>query len=199
MRSTVPARAPPRAAPPPRPCPGAPPRPWASSRPAMPATSTATHASDVVVFTRVSSTGAVGTVDPLEHAFRWRQTFFLRFRRGLLVRPLGEQGVTHRQVSFVAGVLVNLVIRLLPHRQPHRPRAGERQVIVEGDHVVTDLRVDAGETLGGTKRGAVRGAADGRPVGEVRRFDDQRVALPVTAGVAHPELDARAEPRTSIE
>ena len=92
-------------------------------------------------------------------------------------------------IPLVARVLVDFVVGLRRDRQTHRERPRERLGIVHGDLVVDHLRIDAGEPLGETKRRAVRGAADGGAIGEVRGLDDQGVALPMPPRVAHPQLN----------
>ncbi len=118
---------------------------------------------------------------------------------GLLVRALRGQRISHGDVAFVAAVLVNLIARLARDRHPERPRLREGGRIVDVDFVVDHFRIDAREALDHAQSFAVRRAADGGPVREVPRLDDERVAFEVAARITHEEMDARAKSRPAVE
>ena len=99
-------------------------------------------------------------------------------------------------VPLVAGVLVDRPVGLR-HRIRHGPRPRPRRRIVDREAIVERVGVDAREALDEVQ--ILARSAEVRPVGEVRRVDDQRVALPAAARVAHPRAEARGEMRTAVE
>ena len=86
-------------------------------------------------------------------------------------------------------------------RRENAHRVGLR--IVDGNHVPNHVGRSASEALDHAHRSAVAQTvairAKARPVSEVRRFDHERLAFPMTAGVARVLLEVVAEVRTSIE
>src|SRR5437773_11597166 len=61
----------------------------------------------------------------------------------LLVGALAAEGIPHGAVAFVAGILVELVARLLRDSESDRKRRGVHRGIVHADAVVDHLRIDA--------------------------------------------------------
>ena len=103
----------------------------------------------------------------------------------------------------MAGVLVHP--RAALHRQRHGEGARERGRIVDRVLVEQRVVVDAREALRQPQGGAGPHRADdgrveaGRLIGEVGRLDDERITLPVAAGVAHPLPDAVGQVRAAVE
>src|SRR4029453_17760515 len=112
------------------------------------------------------------------------------WRMELLFTCVGRAGraqhVLQSEVSFVARVFVDETVDAIP-RHLHRPRPRPRLGIGNGELVVDRPVARAREPFDQAhvlRRVLERRAA--RFVGEVCRFDDERVALPVTAPVAEP-------------
>ena len=99
----------------------------------------------------------------------------------------------------MARVLVELVVRLLRDRVADGEGRRVHHWIVHANAVVDHLRIDAREALGDLQLLAVRPVRRADAVGEIRRLDDERVAFPVAARVAHVLPDVRADVRTAVE
>src|SRR5207248_4299310 len=104
-----------------------------------------------------------------------------------LLRARAAQAVFYRVISFVAGVLEDPICSRL-ERDRAAPRPRPRLRILDGERVADRVRVDARETLDDVE--PLTRAAPVGFLGEVRRVDDQRVALPASDRIAQPELDA---------
>ena len=99
-------------------------------------------------------------------------------------------------VPLVAGVLPLLAVERL-HRHLEGPRAFPSLRVVDGRLVEQRPGVDAGQPLG-----QAHAAGSGAPLPpgvEVRRLDDERVALPVAARLARPLEQVRRQRRTAVE
>ena len=113
-----------------------------------------------------------------------------------------------RLVALVARVLEDLVRRIAVQRNRDRPRPRIHVRILDRDLVGNRVRVGAREAFDQAQRAAVRDAPDAcrRGVGrdpslvvEVRRLDDQRVAVPAAPRISRPRADARVEVRSSVD
>src|SRR5262245_3745907 len=108
----------------------------------------------------------------------------------LCVRGAGRaQHVLQSEVSFVARVFVDETVNAIP-RHLHRPRPRPRLRIGNGELIVDRPVARARKPFDQThilRRVLERRTA--RFVGEIRRFDDERVAFPATARVAKPLAD----------
>src|SRR5580704_4728666 len=131
------------------------------------------------------------------HAVNRKQSRFLTnsLRRGLsslfgLFGASSAQDIRHRVVALVAGVLVNLIAGLLRDREFHGPGSCERLRIGHRDCVLDRAVAHARESFHQTQIFAVlesrsvRANADS-PTNEIGGLNDERVALPVPARVAH--------------
>src|SRR5207244_3745176 len=108
------------------------------------------------------------------------------------------QDAFHPVVALVARVLEHLVVVVFLPRQQERPRSRPHRRIVDRRFVVDGLRADAREALD-EMQASLRDASELLLVREVRRIDDQGVALPVTARVAVPLPDLLVEMRTAVQ
>ena len=99
-------------------------------------------------------------------------------------------------VPFMAGVLVDLLVRSL-QRNHHRPRRGPHRRILERQSVLESVR---GHTPEPFNQPQVLGAAlQPRLRRVVRCRDDERVALEPAPGVAVPQTQAPVALRTAVE
>src|SRR5262249_27836894 len=87
--------------------------------------------------------------------------------------------------------------------ESNRPGLHIRLRIVDRELIANGLAIDASETLHQAQVLAVDRtvavAADAGAVGEVRRFNDQRIALPVAPRVAHIQVEALADTRALLQ
>src|SRR4030095_9869433 len=120
-----------------------------------------------------------------------------------LTGPRRAQHVAETVVTFVTRVLVDLVPRFRGEVESNRPGLHVRLRIVDGELVANGVATDTSETLHQAQVLAVDRtvavAADAGAVGEVRRFDDQRIALPMAPRVAHIQIDALADARARLQ
>src|SRR4051794_11617736 len=99
---------------------------------------------------------------------------------GFFFDTRGAQDVRQAVVALVASVLVNGTLRL-QERHFSRPRPGPGRGVVHGEGVGDGVGPDAREALRHLDgRGRI---PEAHAIVEVRRFDDERVALPVAARV----------------
>src|SRR5207247_7436932 len=127
----------------------------------------------------------------------WMPLFFLRgFGRGLLLSTGAAEGVGHGVIALMARIFEILIAGLLCKRERDLERSRERFRVVDCHFVLelartcTRIALDQFQRI--TRRGAAALEADSRPVAqEIRCLDDQCVALPVAARIAHVGTDAR--------
>ena len=101
-----------------------------------------------------------------------------------LLRPCAGQHAGHAVIAFVAGVLVELAFTL-PDGDFDGPWSFPGCRIVDRELINQFVRVDAAEPLGEFHIRAAD-AAEWIFVGEIRRLHNQRIALPMPAGIAFP-------------
>src|ERR1043166_7967559 len=120
-----------------------------------------------------------------------------------VVGARAAQNVEQRVIAFVARVFVHPVAVVAPPRKLNRERPSVRFWIVDDGRVLQRVVVESRELLRNLQRVAERlaaaVAADAVPVEHVRRLDDERVAVPVRARVAHVAADLRADMWTAVE
>jgi hypothetical protein len=111
----------------------------------------------------------------------------LRFSRG------GED-IPQAVVPLVACVLV---YRLGDprHRELHRPRLDPRERIVDGELVQQRVTIHQRKLL--SERELLARAAKHHRA-EVRRRDDEGVAVPICTRAAHPQADRLSDPRARV-
>src|SRR3954467_2985854 len=102
------------------------------------------------------------------------------FLRGLFRPPLfgavAPKHVDDAVVALVARVLVDHPVAR-SHRQRCRPRPGVEARVLDGELVVDGLWTDPTKPFDDAKRGRVNREPEPRVLTEVRRLDDERVAL----------------------
>src|SRR5258705_10554244 len=104
-------------------------------------------------------------------------------------------------VALVTGELPELVIRQSSLRDAHGPGTREHRRVRDRRLIVQRVRVDEDEPLDDVRVLAVEIANYVETCFrvEVGRIDDQRVAFPVAATVAHPELHVRGRVRPVVQ
>src|SRR5262245_30060323 len=128
-----------------------------------------------------------------EYGTVWLGSLLLR-KRFLISRA--AQNIHQRVVPFVARVLEDALVGLR-HRYGRAPRTRERGRVVHGELVQQRVLVDASETL--DEMELVVSPAKTGPAVEVRRVDDERVALPLAARIAQPRPHAGRDVRTAVQ
>ena len=120
-------------------------------------------------------------------------------------RPRGAQDEPQAVVAFVTSVLVNRPVPFT-HDDFRRPGPHPRGRILDREAVgdIVGPRGEAFDDVQAVARENVRPrrgrrAAKRRPVGEVRRVDDQRVAFPAPPGIAVQRPELRADMRAAVE
>src|SRR5579871_147433 len=111
------------------------------------------------------------------------QSFFL-------AQPRALQRVQHHVIAFVAGVLVDHIVRIELVGHVDLPRLHPRPWIADGDIVAELVWRGAREPLDnheGIRSGTT--AADSNLAVEIGRFHDERVAFPMPARIAHVGTD----------
>jgi len=108
--------------------------------------------------------------------------------RVLLLSSSAAQHVAERVVAFVTRVLVDVLVGGVP-RILSAPRFLPRLRIVDGETIEQGVGVHARKPLDDMQLFAR--ALELCLVREVRGIDDERIALPVPNGVAHPFPDGR--------
>src|SRR5262245_53769203 len=139
-------------------------------------------------------TAVFASASPLTIPFRHRFPV-------LLADPRALQQVDDVVVVLVTRVLVHLLVGIDPRPRNHRgPRPRPRVWILDRELVADGPRVDAREPLGDAKGRWIRVLENHAFVGpEIRRFDDQRVAIPAAARVAEPLAQRAADVRPAVE
>ena len=117
-------------------------------------------------------------------------------RGPLLFCASAREGVVQPVIPFVARVL-EYRARILPPRHLGRPGPRPRRRILDRELITDRLLVDAREALG--QPHVLARALKCELVGEIRRFDNQRLALPVTAVAPRPLPDVSGQMRPAIE
>src|SRR6185369_2339088 len=123
-------------------------------------------------------------------------------------RAHSAEDVAHGVVTFVAGILEELVVIVLFELHQNGPRLGPGLLVDDGDPVIHGLVAGAGKSLDDLElvaviprvawiSGAVR--ADGVLVGEIRGLHDQIITFPAAARIAHHHFDIGADVRTPVE
>ena len=116
--------------------------------------------------------------------------------RGLFLREASApEDVRHAVVPFVAGILVQRTLGR-DHRNFRAPWPGPRVGIVNRKLVEDPVGAHAREAFD-DMQGGTRSLERG-PVGEIRRVDDERVALPAAARVAGPLPDVFRDVRPPV-
>src|ERR1700726_539280 len=110
--------------------------------------------------------------------------------RSAFVGTCAAQYVGHGVIiALMAGVLEQPVREVLLERIRDAPGPGPCFRVVDRHFIQQRLRIGAREALDNPKRVARRNVAAVTPGAElaieVRRFDDQRIAVPAAAGVSH--------------
>src|SRR5438552_4190261 len=131
-----------------------------------------------------------------------RLSFFVGRRRrgasGSLVRAGAAEDVAHRVIPLVALVRHHLFLVVRGQRHRERPRLRPRRRIVDRHGPLHFVRRDAPEPLDNFQRLRIRLPVRA-PLPEVGRLDDESVAFPVAARVAHVEADALRRMRAAVE
>src|SRR5215475_6976857 len=122
---------------------------------------------------------------------------FRCIRQGALLGARRAQDVTQAVVALVTFVKLDRLRVIQRERHRERPRLRPGLGIVERHRPAQLVRSDLCESLGNLE-GVGVGVAVDAPLGEVGRFDDEGIALPVAAGVAHVEVNVPARVRAWI-
>src|SRR5262245_13889999 len=112
-----------------------------------------------------------------------------------LFRPGGTENIAQAVIAFMAVEWQQRCLRPL-QRHPDRPRPRPGRRILERCGPRNRLRSGRSEMLDDPERGRIRTTIR-RFGGEVRRFDHQRIALPVAASVAHVLTDGTTSDTTN--
>src|SRR6266702_7417401 len=83
------------------------------------------------------------------------------------------------------------------HRNLHGPRLRKRRRIVDGKLIEERIRIEAPEAF--DEAHVLAGASESRLVGEIRRLEDQGIALPMAARVPLPLADMLWQMRTPVD
>src|SRR5271168_3909885 len=98
----------------------------------------------------------------------------------------GAQTIVHRMVAFMAGVLKNLIARLMADGKCYRPGRGEGLRIGDSHLVFDGVGSDTRETLHQLQIFAVRNSSHIYfAPDEIRGLHHQSVALKMAARIAH--------------
>src|SRR6266566_1580761 len=114
----------------------------------------------------------------------------------LLLCPSAREGVVQAIIPFVTGVLKYRAYRFLPGYLCG-PGSCPRRRIFDPELIADRVLGHAREALGQTH--VLARALERELVREIRRFDNQRLALPMTAVAPRPLADVWRQVRTSVE
>src|SRR6266850_1729345 len=118
------------------------------------------------------------------------------FGGSLLLYASAREGVVQPIIPFVTRVFKDRTYVLLP-RHLCGPGSCPRRRIVDGELIAEGVLGRAGEALGQTH--VLARAQERELVREIRRFDNQRLPLPATAGAPGPLTDVRRQVRAAVE
>src|SRR2546427_6476233 len=146
---------------------------------------------------RATPTPTTARLMRIESPSLFRGFLFRGFLGGsLLLCPSAGQGVVQAIIPFVTGVLKYRTYRFLP-RHFCRPGSCPRRRIFDRELIADRVLGHAREALGQTH--LLARALERELVREIRRFDNERLALPMTAGTSCPLPDVWRQMRTSVE
>src|SRR5438128_1465802 len=146
---------------------------------------------------RPTPTPTTARLISIESPSSFRGFLFRGFLGGsLLLCPSARQGVVQAIIPFVTGVLEYRTCRLLPGYL-RGPGSCPRRRIFDCELIADRVRIHAREALGQTH--VLARALERELVREIRRFDNQRLALPMTAVAPRPLTDVWRQVRTSVE
>src|SRR5688572_822911 len=134
---------------------------------------------------------------PSRGRWSWPRSLGRKRRLFLLCRARRAEDAAQPLVALVAGVLEDgvLVVAREPHAKGPRLHPGGR--VVEGDRPFDRVLRRRPEPLDGLE--PARRATERRFLEVVRAFDDERVAFPVAARVAHVRLHVPRERLAAVE
>src|SRR5262245_12191648 len=134
---------------------------------------------------------AMGTSSLLQ-----RSLFRGFFSSSLLLGPGTRERVVQAVVPFVAGVLEYRTRRLLPQHLGG-PGSRPRRRVIDGELIAERVFGHARETY--RQPHVLACALERELVREIRRFDNQRLALPAAAVTSRPLADVCRQVRTAVE
>src|SRR5712692_8613824 len=171
---------------------------------------------------RAPSSQPLWRTAPVSFAYRVASLLMTSVNDQLLLRWVDVDARRHQDavpIALVTRILEELVIGpATDHRvKRNRERTGERLRILDPRFVMNEVLVDRRIPFDDVKLRAVNNpmaarrrfhrlvfanaavAEDPRVVVEIRHIDDQRIALPVSARIAHRQPDAGVEMRTAVQ